>query len=50
MKILRSVEATGEMSALVANPPRYDYPQLEYHDCVEETTASKATCASATAG
>lgn len=36
VKLLRTNEATGEMAALVANPPRYDYPQLEYHDCIEE--------------
>lgn len=36
VKILRTVEETGELAALVANPPRYDYARLEYHDCVEE--------------
>lgn len=36
VKILRSIEETGEMSALVANPPRFRYPMLEFHDCVEE--------------
>lgn len=35
-KSLRFVEETGEMTALVANPPRFDYPALEFHDCVEE--------------
>jgi hypothetical protein len=35
-KMLRFVEATGEMTAIVANPPRFDYPELEFHDCVEE--------------
>jgi ChrR Cupin-like domain len=36
VKILRHVEETGEMTAIVANPPRFDYPVLEFHDCVEE--------------
>ena len=36
LKVLREVASTGEFTALVANPPRWDYPALEYHDCVEE--------------
>lgn len=35
-KMLRHIEETGEMTAIVANPPRFDYPALEFHDCVEE--------------
>ena len=36
VKMLRSVEATGKFAALVSNVPRFDYPKLEFHDCVEE--------------
>ena len=36
VKILRSIEETGEMTAIVSNPPRFRYPMLEFHDCVEE--------------
>jgi hypothetical protein len=36
LKILRHVEATGEMTALCSSVPSYDYPMLEFHDCVEE--------------
>lgn len=36
LKLLRHVEATGEMTFLCANVPRYDYPMLEFHNCVEE--------------
>jgi hypothetical protein len=35
-KTLRMVEATGEMTVLVTNVRHYDYPMLEFHDCVEE--------------
>jgi hypothetical protein len=36
LKILRHVESTGEMTALCSSVPHYDYPMLEFHDCVEE--------------
>jgi hypothetical protein len=36
LKILRHVEATGELTALCSTVPAYDYPMLEFHDCVEE--------------
>jgi hypothetical protein len=36
LKILRHVEATGEMTALCSTVPQYDYPMLEFHDCIEE--------------
>jgi hypothetical protein len=36
LKILRHVESTGELTALCANVPSYEYPMLEFHDCVEE--------------
>jgi len=36
IKILRHVEATGEMTALCSTVPHYDYPMLEFHDCIEE--------------
>jgi hypothetical protein len=35
-KTLRIVEETGEMTVLVSNVRRYDYPMLEFHDCIEE--------------
>jgi hypothetical protein len=35
-KLLRAVEATGGFTALVSNVPRFDYPMLEFHDCIEE--------------
>ena len=35
-KHLRMVEETGEMTVLVTNIRSYDYPMLEFHDCVEE--------------
>jgi hypothetical protein len=34
--MLRLVEDTGEMTVLVTNVRHYDYPMLEFHDCVEE--------------
>lgn len=36
MKTLRWVEETGEVFALCATVPRWDYPRLEFHECVEE--------------
>lgn len=36
IKILRHVEETGELTALCSNVPQYDYPMLEFHDCIEE--------------
>jgi uncharacterized RmlC-like cupin family protein len=36
MKTLRWVEETGELLALCANVPRWRYPRLEFHECVEE--------------
>jgi hypothetical protein len=36
LKLLRHVEETGEMTWLCGNPPRWDYPRLEFHDCIEE--------------
>lgn len=36
MKTLRWVEETGEVLALCATVPRWDYPRLEFHECVEE--------------
>jgi hypothetical protein len=36
VKMLRMVEETGEFAALVSNVPRFDYPKLEFHDCIEE--------------
>jgi len=36
LKILRHVEVTGELTALCASVPLYDYPMLEFHDCIEE--------------
>lgn len=35
-KTLRWVEQTGELMALCATVPRWDYPRLEFHECVEE--------------
>ncbi len=35
-KVLRLVPETGEMTVLACNVPHYDYPRLEFHDCVEE--------------
>lgn len=35
-KTLRWVEETGELFALCANVPRWRYPRLEFHECVEE--------------
>jgi hypothetical protein len=36
VKPLRHVEETGQLAALVASVPEYDYPKLEFHDCIEE--------------
>ena len=36
LKLLRSVPETGEMLFLCTNVPHYDYPVLEFHDCIEE--------------
>lgn len=36
VKLLRHVEETGELAALIANVPQFDYPKLEFHDCIEE--------------
>lgn len=36
LKILRHVEATGEMSVLCSSTPQWDHPRLEFHDCAEE--------------
>lgn len=36
LKLLRHVPETNEMTWICANPPRWDYPLLEYHDCIEE--------------
>jgi hypothetical protein len=36
LKLLRHVPETNEMTWICANPPRWDYPMLEYHDCIEE--------------
>ena len=36
VKLLRINEATGELAALVSNVPRFEYPKLEFHDCIEE--------------
>jgi hypothetical protein len=36
LKLLRHVPETNEMTWVCANPPRWDYPKLEYHDCIEE--------------
>lgn len=36
IKLLRYVEATGEGLFLASTVPHYDYPMIEYHDCVEE--------------
>lgn len=36
LKLLRHVESTGEMTFLCSTVPQYDYPALEFHDCVEE--------------
>ena len=36
IKLLRYVEATGEGLFLASTVPHYDYPKIEYHDCVEE--------------
>jgi hypothetical protein len=35
-KTLRLIEETGEMTVLVSNVRHYDYPMLEFHDCIEE--------------
>jgi ChrR Cupin-like domain len=35
-KVLRIVDETGEMTVLACSVPHYDYPRLEFHDCVEE--------------
>jgi hypothetical protein len=35
-KVLRIVPETGEMTVLACTVPHYDYPQLEFHDCIEE--------------
>ncbi len=36
VKMLRMYESSGEFAALVSNVPRFDYPKLEFHDCIEE--------------
>lgn len=36
VKLLRQDERTGEIAAIVANPPQFDYPNIEFHDCIEE--------------
>jgi hypothetical protein len=36
LKLLRHDERSGEMTFLCATAPHYDYPMLEFHDCVEE--------------
>lgn len=36
IKLLRYLEATGEGLFLASTVPHYDYPMIEYHDCVEE--------------
>lgn len=36
LKLLRHIPETNEMTWICANPPRWDYPMLEYHDCIEE--------------
>ena len=36
LKLLRHVPETNEMTWICGNPPRWDYPMLEYHDCIEE--------------
>ncbi len=36
LKVLRQVEETGEAVFICGIVPRYDYPLIEYHDCVEE--------------
>ena len=36
LKILRHDTRTGEMVVLCSSVPQYDYPVLEFHDCVEE--------------
>jgi hypothetical protein len=36
IKLLRYVEASGEGLFLASTVPHYDYPKIEYHDCVEE--------------
>lgn len=35
-KLLRLDEASGEMTCLTGTARAYDYPMLEFHDCVEE--------------
>jgi hypothetical protein len=35
-KLLRGADGAGERVALAANVARWDYPKLEFHDCVEE--------------
>ena len=36
LKLLRHIPETNEMTWICANPPRWDYPLLEFHDCIEE--------------
>ena len=36
MKVLRTVEETGETMLLESIVPRWDYPVIEYHSCAEE--------------
>ena len=36
IKLLRYVESSGEGLFLASTVPHYDYPKIEYHDCVEE--------------
>jgi hypothetical protein len=36
LKLLRHVPETNEMTWICANPPRWDYAMLEFHDCIEE--------------
>ena len=36
MKVLRTVEETGETVLLESIIPRWDYPVIEYHSCAEE--------------
>lgn len=36
IKLLRYVEASGEGLFLASSVPHYEYPKIEYHDCVEE--------------
>lgn len=49
-KRLRFHEATGERVFLCAMVPRYDYPQIEFHECAEESYVIRGDVRMGTSG